>query len=215
MVVAALNGYGCGTSSQHLLPLLLVSIDHAPGRAHYVAVLPLLAPLQRFPSGNRTPYGGRSPQTGVGGHLPIHLHHRFPESGQASVGQKSPTWAMDEWTNGTNLCRFVLLQKSRSELGTGKGKKPLKRLGFSPFREFMRCPVPALARLSPLFVIPKSLSGRVQHFTHLVCQNLRCEGFLEKGRSRIQYTPGNDGVVRVPRSIKRPGFGMVGFELFG
>jgi len=33
------------------------------------------------------------------------------------------------------------LEKSRSKLGTGKGKKPLKRLGFSPFREFMMFPV--------------------------------------------------------------------------
>jgi len=39
--------------------------------------------------------------------------------------------------------------KSRSKLGTGKGKKPLKRLEVRPFGEFVLFPMPALARLSP------------------------------------------------------------------
>jgi len=37
---------------------------------------------------------------------------------------------------------------SRSKLGTGKDKKPLKRLRCSPFREFVMFPVPTLVRLS-------------------------------------------------------------------
>ena len=40
------------------------------------------------------------------------------------------------------------MSQSRSKLGTGKDKKPLKRLGCSPFREFVMFPVPTSVRLS-------------------------------------------------------------------
>jgi len=40
--------------------------------------------------------------------------------------------------------KIVFCKKpSRSKLGTGKGKKPLKRLECSPFREFVMFPVSA------------------------------------------------------------------------
>ncbi|OPX25785.1 MAG: hypothetical protein B1H02_00535 [Candidatus Latescibacteria bacterium 4484_107] len=44
------------------------------------------------------------------------------------------------------LSRILVALKSRSELGTGKTKKPLKSLESSPFRESMIFPVPAFHR---------------------------------------------------------------------
>ena len=65
---------------------------------------------------------------------------------------RSIPWPIRNW--GVPACVnfglffLVLAPESRSKLGTGKGKKPLKWLWYSPFRDFMLFPVPALARLS-------------------------------------------------------------------